>query len=63
LFAGKQFSGSQYIGDTEIKSSNGLSLQFHRIHPKEMPDSHAALAVAVAGGQDIDFRVVEETLY
>jgi len=63
LFAGKQFSGSQYIGDTEVKSPNGLSLQFHRIHPKEVPDSHVALAVAVAGGQDIDFRVVEETLY
>jgi hypothetical protein len=61
LFAGKQHRGSMYLGDTAMKSSTGLTVQFHRIHPRNAKSNHQTLAIAIAGGSDLDFKVVEES--
>jgi hypothetical protein len=63
LFAGKQHSGSMYPGDTSMKSTSGITVQIHRIHPREFPKGKDALAIALAGGSDLDFKVLEEILY
>jgi hypothetical protein len=63
LFAGKQHSGAMYPGDTSMKSTSGITVQIHRIHPRELPQGQDALAVALAGGSDLDFKVLEEILY
>ena len=62
LFTGKQHRGAMYLGDTAMKSSSGLTLQFHKIHPRGTPPEHQTLALAVAGGHDLDFKVVEEVI-
>jgi hypothetical protein len=61
LFAGKQHRGSMYLGDTAMKSSTGLTVQFHKIHPRRAKSNHQTLAIAIAGGSDLDFKVVEES--
>lgn len=63
LFAGKQHSGAMYPGDTSMKSASGITVQIHRIHPRELPPGQDALAVALAGGSDLNFKVLEEILY
>lgn len=63
LFAGKQYSGAMYPGDTAMKSTSGITIQIHRIHPRELPFGQDVLAVALAGGSDLDFKVLEEILY
>ena len=63
LFAGKQHSGAMYPGDTSMKSTSGITIQIHRIHPRELPPGQDALAIAIAGGSDLDFKVLEEVLY
>lgn len=63
LFAGKQHSGAMYPGDTSMKSTSGITVQIHRIHPRELPKGQDALAIALAGGSDLDFKVLEEVLY
>ena len=63
LFAGKQHSGAMYTGDTSMKSTSGITVQIHRIHPRELPVGQDSLAIALAGGSDLDFKVLEEILY
>jgi hypothetical protein len=63
LFAGKQHSGAMYPGDTSMKSTSGITVQIHRVHPRELPEGKDALAIALAGGSDLDFKVLEEILY
>ena len=63
LFAGKQHSGAMYPGDTSMKSTSGITVQIHRVHPRDLPMGQDALAVALAGGSDLDFKVLEEILY
>jgi hypothetical protein len=63
LFAGKQHSGAMYPGDTSMKSTSGITVQIHRIHPRDLPFGQDALAIALAGGSDLDFKVLEEILY
>jgi len=63
LFAGKQHSGAMYPGDTSMKSTSGITVQVHRIHPRELPRGQDSLAIAVGGGSDLDFKVLEETQY
>lgn len=63
LFAGKQHSGAMYPGDTAMKSTSGITVQIHRVHPRELPIGQDALAIALAGGSDLDFKVLEEILY
>lgn len=60
LFAGKQHSGAMYIGDTAMKSDTGITVQIHKIHPRDTSPGHVALAVAIAGGRDLDYKVIEE---
>lgn len=61
LFAGKQHVGAMYIGDTAMKSDTGITIQIHRIHPRGTRSGHEALAIALAGGKDLNFKVLEET--
>jgi hypothetical protein len=63
LFAGKQHSGAMYPGDTSMKSTSGITVQIHRIHPRDLPFGQDSLAIALAGGSDLDFKVLEEILY
>jgi Z1 domain len=63
LFAGKQHSGAMYPGDTAMKSTSGITIQIHRVHPRELPQGQDTLAIAVAGGSDLDFKVLEEILH
>ena len=63
LFAGRQHSGAMYPGDTSMKSTSGITVQIHRVHPRELPKGQDALAIAIAGGSDLDFKVLEETLH
>jgi hypothetical protein len=62
LFAGKQHSGAMYPGDTAMKSTSGITVQIHRVHPRELPAGQDALAIAISGGSDLDFKVLEEIL-
>lgn len=61
LFAGKQNTGAMYVGDTAMKSGTGITIQVHRIHPRGTRDGHEALVLAIAGGSDLDYKVLEET--
>ena len=63
LFAGKQHFGAMYPGDTSMKSTSGITVQIHRVHPRELPPGQDALAIALAGGSDLNFKVLEEILY
>jgi hypothetical protein len=63
LFAGKQLSGAMYPGDTSMKSTSGITVQVHRIHPRELPRGQDSLAIAIGGGSDLNFKVLEETQY
>ena len=51
-----------YPGDTSMKSTSGITVQIHRVHPRELPEGQDALAIALAGGSDLDFKVLEENL-
>jgi hypothetical protein len=61
LFAGKQHTGAMYIGDTAMKSDTGITIQIHRIHPRGTRPGHEALAITLAGGRDLNYKVLEET--
>jgi hypothetical protein len=52
-----------YPGDTTMKSTSGITVQIHRIHPRDLPFGQDSLAIALAGGSDLDFKVLEEILY
>ena len=60
LFAGKQHTGAMYIGDTAMKSATGITIQFHKIHPRGTRNGHETLAIAIARGKDLDYKVLEE---
>jgi hypothetical protein len=60
LFAGKQYTGAMYVGDTAMKSDTGITIQVHRIHPKGTRNEHEALVLAIAGGKDLNYKVLEE---
>jgi hypothetical protein len=60
LFAGKQHSGAMYIGDTAMRYETGLTIQIHKVHPRGTRDGFNTLALAISGGKDLDFKVIEE---
>lgn len=43
-----------------LRFASGITVKIHRIHPRELPPDQDALAVALAGGTDLDFKVLEE---
>lgn len=62
LFEGKKYSGTMYPGDTSMTAKHGITLQIHRVHPRELSDGHEVLALAIALGEEFNFYHLEQML-